>query len=97
MSHGEEPVFVQGLIPEAIVEALDSVNRFVFIIRSHIGGLYSCAVLFAGVTSRALTATGVSTLYYGNVGFALPIKAVRQPLTDYQQHRDGFEPEAKRT
>src|SRR2546429_450552 len=31
-----------------------SVNRFDFMVRSHVGGLYSWAVLFAGITSRAL-------------------------------------------
>src|SRR5204862_5261053 len=29
-----------------------SVNRFDFMVRSHVGGLYSWAVLFAGITSR---------------------------------------------
>src|SRR5439155_20228511 len=32
-----------------------SVNRFDFMVRSHVGGLYSWAVLFAGITSIDLT------------------------------------------
>jgi hypothetical protein len=34
------------------------VNRFAFIVRSHVGGLYSFAVLFAGVTSERLQQQG---------------------------------------
>src|SRR5437588_66899 len=30
-----------------------SVNRFDFMVRSHVGGLYSWAVLFAGITSHS--------------------------------------------
>jgi len=38
-----------------------SVNRFVLIVRSHVGGLYSQAVLFAGVTSYRPNVTRISS------------------------------------